>query len=171
LISALDEWMIGKDILEKIGKKWSRHLSRRTDENHEQESRLLVSWPRFEPSTYRRQVWSIGFTVIFFLSLWPYSPVDYGPTAPVDYGPTALWTMALQPCGLCPYSPVDYDPTAPVDYGRFFCFLIYIESVELLGWGICPSQGLYLHAEQHKHRINAHRHPWLEWDSNPRFQC
>jgi hypothetical protein len=26
------------------------------------------------------------------------------------------------------------------------------------------------HTEQHKHRINAHRHPCLEWDSNPRSQ-
>jgi hypothetical protein len=25
-----------------------------------------------------------------------------------------------------------------------------------------------LFTEQHKHRINAHRHPFFEWDSNPR---
>jgi hypothetical protein len=30
------------------------------------------------------------------------------------------------------------------------------ESVGLLGHGISPLQGLYLHTEQHKHRINAH---------------
>jgi hypothetical protein len=30
----------------------------------------------------------------------------------------------------------------------------YSQSVELLGWGISPSQGLY--TEQHKQRINAH---------------
>lgn len=24
---------------------------------------------------------------------------------------------------------------------------------------------------QHKHRVNVHRHPCLEYDSNPRFQC
>jgi hypothetical protein len=36
---------------------------------------------------------------------------------------------------------------------------------------ISPSQGRYLHSEQHKHRINAHRHPYLEWDSNPQPQC
>jgi hypothetical protein len=30
-----------------------------------------------------------------------------------------------------------------------------------------PSQGSYLHTGQHKHRINAHRHSYLEWDSNP----
>jgi hypothetical protein len=27
------------------------------------------------------------------------------------------------------------------------------------------------HTRQHKHRINAHRHLWLKWDSNPRLQC
>jgi hypothetical protein len=28
----------------------------------------------------------------------------------------------------------------------------------------------YLHTEQHKHRINADKHPCLEWDSIPRSQ-
>jgi hypothetical protein len=58
-----------------------------------------------------------------------------------------------------------------VDLGRFFSFLIYTQSIGLLGRGISPSQGRYLHAKQHKHRINAHRHPCLEWDSNPRSEC
>jgi hypothetical protein len=58
-----------------------------------------------------------------------------------------------------------------VDLGRIFCFLIYTQSEGLLGRGISPSQGRYLHTGQHKHRINAHRHPCLEWDSNPRPQC
>jgi hypothetical protein len=53
----------------------------------------------------------------------------------------------------------------------FSVFWFYTQSVGLLGWGISPSQGLYLHTEQHKHRINAHRHPCLEWDSNRRSQC
>jgi hypothetical protein len=35
---------------------------------------------------------------------------------------------------------------------RFFSFLIYTQAVGLLGWGIRPSQGLYLHTEQHKDR-------------------
>jgi hypothetical protein len=38
----------------------------------------------------------------------------------------------------------------------FLCSLSYTQSVELLGRGISPSQGLHLHTEQHKHRINAH---------------
>jgi hypothetical protein len=38
---------------------------------------------------------------------------------------------------------------------RFFSFLLYTQSVGLLGWGISPSQGRYLHTEQHKHRINT----------------
>jgi hypothetical protein len=63
-----------------------------------------------------------------------------------------------------------YGATALVVLGRFFSFLIYTHSVGLLGRGISLSQGRYLHTEQHKHRINAHRHPCLEWDSNSRSQ-
>jgi hypothetical protein len=38
-----------------------------------------------------------------------------------------------------------------------FQFLdLFTQSVRLLGWGIRPSQGPYLHTEQYKHRINAH---------------
>jgi hypothetical protein len=48
---------------------------------------------------------------------------------------------------------------------------IFTQSVELLGRGISLSQGLYLHTGQHKHRINAHRHPCFKWNSNPRSQC
>jgi hypothetical protein len=43
-----------------------------------------------------------------------------------------------------------------LDHGRFFSLLIYTQSVGLLGLGISPSEGRYLHSEQHKHRINAH---------------
>jgi hypothetical protein len=64
-----------------------------------------------------------------------------------------------------------YGSTALVDLSRFFSLLIYTKSVKLLGRGISPSQGRYLQTEQHKQRINAHRHPRLEWDSNPRSQC
>jgi hypothetical protein len=38
-----------------------------------------------------------------------------------------------------------YGSTALVDLGRFFSFLIYTQSVGLLGRGISPSQGRYLH--------------------------
>jgi hypothetical protein len=41
----------------------------------------------------------------------------------------------------------------------------------LLGRRISPSQGRYLHREEHKHRINADRHKFPECDSNPRSQC
>jgi hypothetical protein len=58
-----------------------------------------------------------------------------------------------------------------LDLDRFFSFLIYTQSVGLLGRGISQSQGRYLITEQHKHRMNAHRHPCLEWDTNPRTQC
>jgi hypothetical protein len=46
-------------------------------------------------------------------------------------------------------------------------FLNLGQSAVIIGWGISPSQGRYLH----KHRINADKHPCLEWDSNPRSQC
>jgi hypothetical protein len=56
-----------------------------------------------------------------------------------------------------------------LDLGHFFSFLI-LYMVGLFGLGISLSEGRYLHSEQHKHRITAHRHPCLEWDSNPRSQ-
>jgi hypothetical protein len=41
--------------------------------------------------------------------------------------------------------------------GVFFSFVIFFtQTVGLLRRGISPSQGRYLHTEQHKHRINAH---------------
>jgi hypothetical protein len=52
-----------------------------------------------------------------------------------------------------------YGSTALVDLGRFFSFLIYTQSVGLLGRGISTSQCRYLHTEQRKYKINAHRHP------------
>jgi hypothetical protein len=48
--------------------------------------------------------------------------------------------------------------------------LFHFLNPRLLGRGISPSQGRYLHTEQHRHRENAYRHPCLEWDSNPRSQ-
>jgi hypothetical protein len=61
--------------------------------------------------------------------------------------------------------------TALVDLGRFFSLLIYTQSIGLLGRGISPSQGRYLHTEQHKNRVNPHRHSCFDWDSNPQSQC
>jgi hypothetical protein len=43
-----------------------------------------------------------------------------------------------------------------LDLGRFFSFLIHTQSVGLLGRGISPSQGRYLHTEEHKHRKKTH---------------
>jgi hypothetical protein len=41
--------------------------------------------------------------------------------------------------------------------GVFFSVaIIFTQTVGLLGRGISPSQGRYLHTEQHKHRINAY---------------
>jgi hypothetical protein len=64
------------------------------------------------------------------------------------YGSTALcWTLAV------------------FSFSWFFT-----QSVGLLGRGISPSHGCYLHTEQHKHNKCTHRHPCLEWDSKPRSQ-
>jgi hypothetical protein len=63
-----------------------------------------------------------------------------------------------------------YGSTGVVGLGRFFSFLIHTQLLGLLGRGISPSQGRYQHTQQRKHRINAHIHPCLEWDSNPRSQ-
>jgi hypothetical protein len=45
---------------------------------------------------------------------------------------------------------------ALVDLDHFFSSLIYTQSVGLVGWGISPSQGRYLHTKQHRHRLKAH---------------
>jgi hypothetical protein len=68
-------------------------------------------------------------------------------------------------------SPRTIGSTALVNLGRFFSFLMYTQSVGLLERGISPSQSRYRHTEQHRHSINAHRHPCLELNSNPRPQC
>jgi hypothetical protein len=47
-------------------------------------------------------------------------------------GSTALWTLA-----------------------SFSSFVIYTQSVGLLGQGMSPSESCYPHTEQHKHRIDA----------------
>jgi hypothetical protein len=57
-----------------------------------------------------------------------------------------------------------YSPWGP---WPLFSFLIYTQSVGLLGRGMRPSQGRYLYTEQHKHRINAHRHPYLKVGFEP----
>jgi hypothetical protein len=45
------------------------------------------------------------------------------------------------------------------------------QAVGLPGWGISLTQGLYLHTGQHKHRLNACKHPCLKWVPDPRCQC
>jgi hypothetical protein len=52
-----------------------------------------------------------------------------------------------------------------------FQFLILYTAGRTPWTGVSPSQGRYLNTEQHKHRINAHRYPCLELDSNQRPQC
>jgi hypothetical protein len=55
---------------------------------------------------------------------------------------------------------------SPLDLGRFLSFLIYTQSVGLLGRGISPSQGRYLHTKEHKHRISAETSmPWVGFET------
>jgi hypothetical protein len=52
----------------------------------------------------------------------------------------SIYLWFYSPCGRC----------------HLFSFLIYTHSVGPLRRVISPSQGRYLHTEQHKYRINAH---------------
>jgi hypothetical protein len=51
-----------------------------------------------------------------------------------------------------------------------FCFIILCAAGRTPWTGISTSQGICLQTGQHKHRINAHRYPCFERDSNPRTQ-
>jgi hypothetical protein len=55
-----------------------------------------------------------------------------------------------------------YGSTALVDLGRFFSFLIRTQLEGLLGRGISPSQGRYLHTEQHKQNKSTETSMGLE---------
>jgi hypothetical protein len=59
----------------------------------------------------------------------------------------------------------------PFEPGRFYSFSI-LYTVGRTPWtGNQPvGRPLYLHKEQHKHRINAHRHQCLGWNSIPVFE-
>jgi hypothetical protein len=46
----------------------------------------------------------------------------------------------------------------------------HTQSTGLLGREISPSQGLYLHRTTQTQNKHTHRHPCIEWDSNPRSQ-
>jgi hypothetical protein len=61
---------------------------------------------------------------------------------------------------------------SPLSGLGLFCssVIFFTQSVGLLGLGITPSQGRYLHTGQHKQNKCIHRHSCLEWDSNPRSQ-
>jgi hypothetical protein len=52
-----------------------------------------------------------------------------------------------------------------------FQFLNLFTVGRTLGRGMIPPQGRCLYREQHKYRINAHRHPCLELVSNSRPPC
>jgi hypothetical protein len=73
------------------------------------------------------------------------------------YWPVLGWTTPFRSFPFLGYFCLSiYGSIVLVDLGRFFSFLIYTQSVEVLVRGISPSQGRYPHTEQNKHRINAH---------------
>jgi hypothetical protein len=89
---------------------------------------------------------------------WKYSNIDRGEA----WHKNTDWIISIYAC------------TALVGLGLFFSFLMYTQSVGLLGQVISRSQGRYLHTEQYKHRMNVHIHgvePCLKWNSPPRPQC
>jgi hypothetical protein len=75
--------------------------------------------------------------------LW-HIPEDYSPHGSITLAAALQWTSSCQPI---------YDSTALVDLRHFFSVLI-LYTVDATPWaGISPSQGRYVHTEQHKHRI------------------
>jgi hypothetical protein len=66
-----------------------------------------------------------------------------------------LVTLPLRSTGSRALKLYLYGSIVLVDLERFFGFLIYTQSVGLLGRGISPSQDRCLHTEQHKHRIKT----------------
>jgi hypothetical protein len=54
-----------------------------------------------------------------------------------------------------------------LDLGRFFSFLI----LYTVGWTPWRGDQPVERPPLPTHKINAHRHPYLEWDSNPRSHC
>jgi hypothetical protein len=49
-----------------------------------------------------------------------------------------------------------------LDLRCYFSFLIFTQSVGLLGRGISPSQGRHIHTGQHKENERTHKHPCLQ---------
>jgi hypothetical protein len=84
-------------------------------------------------------------------------------------------TVMSQICSSINY--VNYSFSFPVALQLFvgpwllFSFLI-LYTVGRTPWmGVQPVARPLSTQREQKHRINAHRHPQLEWDSNPRAQC
>jgi hypothetical protein len=75
-----------------------------------------------------------------------------------------------------PYGPPQTvtEIALPFFYSHFVGFCPLLRFLILCTIGRTPwtvdraSEGRYLHTEQHKDRINIHRHPCLEWNLNPR---
>jgi hypothetical protein len=92
---------------------------------------------------------------------------------------SCVLVAALQRADSCRRSPANcvcIYPSMALQpfFGPWLLFQIldlFTQTVGLLGRGISLSQGRYIHTGKHKNSINAHRHPCLDCDSNPRSQC
>jgi hypothetical protein len=71
-----------------------------------------------------------------------------------------------------PFSNFFCSSTALVGLGRSFSYLIYTQSVGLLGRVISPSQGRYLHTGRHKQKKRTQTSmPWVGFESTiPAFE-
>jgi hypothetical protein len=81
---------------------------------------------------------------------------------------SSKWVL-LKSARLCRNNSINGSTALCWALAAFLVFLSYTQSVGILWRGIRPSQGLYLYTEQHKQNKRTHRHPCLEWDSDPRF--
>jgi hypothetical protein len=84
--------------------------------------------------------------------------------------------ISVRPSIHLPTHPPTYLPTCLPTYLSIYLptylpLSIYSPlSIGLLGRGISPSQGRHLNTQDSTNTINAHKHPCLKLDSNPRSQ-
>jgi hypothetical protein len=105
-------------------------------------------------------------TYLYILSTQEYKKVDFFNTAYLS----VCMRSSPAPHGFCLSNCIYFcfshlGRRASVKQFVSLQYLNLRQSVGLLGRGISPSESRYLHS-QHKHRINAEKHPCYEGDSN-----
>jgi hypothetical protein len=116
----------------------------------------------FGHSIYPRQLAMTGIRRCFFFQLRQFFSTRVISLLGISVLPSFVYSFI--------HNQLLYTPL--LHLGLLFIFVIFFtKTVGLLGRGINPSQGRCLHTEQHKHRLNAHTHKFVDWDSNSRSQC